>query len=44
MSPDGIHRLVQGEVGTTVSLTVLRRGKIERIAVKRAPLAPRALR
>jgi C-terminal processing protease CtpA/Prc len=39
LSPDAIHRLLEGDVGTTVSLTVLRRGKIERVAVKRAPLA-----
>jgi carboxyl-terminal processing protease len=44
MSPDAIHRLLQGEVGTKVNLTVLRRGKIERIAVKRAPFAPSTLR
>jgi carboxyl-terminal processing protease len=40
LSPDAVHRLLQGDVGTTVNLTVLRRGKIERIAVERAPLAP----
>jgi C-terminal processing protease CtpA/Prc len=39
MTPDAIHRLLQGELGTTVNLTVLRRGKIERVAVKRAPFA-----
>jgi carboxyl-terminal processing protease len=44
MSPEGIHRLLEGELGTTVNLTVLRRGKIERLAVKRAPLARSALR
>jgi carboxyl-terminal processing protease len=44
LSPDAIHRLLEGEVGTTVNLTVLRRGKIERVAVKRAPLARPSLR
>jgi carboxyl-terminal processing protease len=44
MSPDAIHRTLEGEVGTTVNLTVLRRGKIERIAVQRAPLARSLLR
>ena len=44
MSPDAIHRLLEGEPGTTVNLTVLRRGKIERMAVKRAPLARSSLR
>ena len=39
MSPDMIHRLLEGQVGTTVNLTLLRRGKIERIAVRRAPLS-----
>lgn len=37
LSPDTVHRLLEGEVGTAVNLTVLRRGKIERFAVKRAP-------
>ena len=40
MSPDTVHRLLEGNVGTTVNLTLLRSGKIERLAVKRAPLAP----
>jgi C-terminal processing protease CtpA/Prc len=44
LSPDAIHRLLGGEVGTTVNLTVLRRGKIERVTVKRAPLARPSLR
>jgi carboxyl-terminal processing protease len=43
MSPDAIHRLLEGQVGTTVNLTVLRRGKIDRVVVKRAPLARSAL-
>jgi carboxyl-terminal processing protease len=38
MSPDDVHRLLQGEVGTTVNLTVLRRGKVLRIALERAAL------
>jgi C-terminal processing protease CtpA/Prc len=44
LSPDAIHRLLEGQVGTAVNLTVLRRGKIERVAVKRAPLARSPLR
>ena len=44
MSPDAIHRRLEGEVGTTVNLTLLRRGKIERVAVKRGPLARSVLR
>ena len=44
MSPDAIHRLLEGEIGTTVNLTVLRRGKIERVALRRAPLARSSLR
>ena len=44
MSAETIHRLLEGEVGTTVSLTLLRRGKIERIAVRRAPLSRSPLR
>ena len=44
MSAEMVHRTLTGEVGTTVRLTVLRRGKIERIAVKRAPFAPSTMR
>ena len=44
LSPDSIHHLLEGVVGTTVKLTVLRRGQIERITVKRAPFAPSAAR
>jgi C-terminal processing protease CtpA/Prc len=44
LSPDAVHRLLEGDVGTTVNLTLLRRGRIERIAVERAPLAPSPLR
>ena len=39
MSAELVHQALMGEVGTTVRLTVLSRGKIERIAVKRAPFA-----
>ncbi|HEX9295808.1 MAG TPA: PDZ domain-containing protein [Polyangiaceae bacterium] len=39
MSPEAIHRALQGPLGSTVRLTILRRGKIERLAVARAPLA-----
>jgi C-terminal processing protease CtpA/Prc len=40
MSPETVHSVLVGEVGTKVHLTVLRRGLIERIAVTRAPFAP----
>jgi hypothetical protein len=39
MSAETVHRVLVGEVGTLVHLTVLQRGKIERIAVTRAPFA-----
>ncbi len=39
LSPDAIHRALQGPVGSTVRLTILRHGKIERLALERAPLA-----
>jgi C-terminal processing protease CtpA/Prc len=38
MSADAIHLALEGEVGSTVVLTVLHQGKIERIALRRAPL------
>jgi C-terminal processing protease CtpA/Prc len=44
MSPEMIHRLLEGDVGTAVNLTLLRRGKIERIAVRRGPLSRSPLR
>jgi carboxyl-terminal processing protease len=40
MAPETVHLALEGEVGSTVRLTVLRRGKIERLALRRAPLAP----
>jgi carboxyl-terminal processing protease len=40
MSPEAVHLALEGEVGTTVHLTLLRQGKVERVALKRAPLAP----
>jgi carboxyl-terminal processing protease len=40
MSPDSIHLALEGEVGSTVELTVQHQGKIERVALKRAPLEP----
>ena len=39
MSPQAIHQALEGDVGSTVQLTLLRRGKVERVAMKRAPLA-----
>jgi carboxyl-terminal processing protease len=44
MSPEVVHRLLEGEVGTTVHLTLLRHGKIERVGVRRAPLSRSPLR
>ncbi len=38
MSPDAIHLALEGAVGSTVQLTVLHQGKIERITLKRVPL------
>jgi carboxyl-terminal processing protease len=40
MSPDAIHLALEGEVGSTVELTVAHRGQIERMLLKRAPLEP----
>ena len=40
MSPETIHYALEGDVGTIVHLTVLSRGQIERLALKRAPLLP----
>lgn len=39
MSPEAIHQALEGEVGTTVQLTLLRTGKIERVVLRREPLA-----
>lgn len=44
MTPEAIHQALEGDVGTQVKLTLLRRGKIERISLTRAALAPRAPR
>jgi len=38
MSPDAVHFALEGQVGSVVELTILHRGKIERIPLKRAPL------
>jgi len=38
MSPQSIHLALEGDVGSTVRLTVLRRGKIDRVRLERAPL------
>jgi carboxyl-terminal processing protease len=42
MSPLAIHQALEGDVGTTVRLTLLRQGKIERISLRREPLDARA--
>jgi C-terminal processing protease CtpA/Prc len=39
MSPEAIHLALEGDIGSMVQLTLLRRGKIERVALRRAPLA-----
>jgi C-terminal processing protease CtpA/Prc len=39
MSPETVHLALEGDIGTTVHLTLLRAGKIERVALIRAPLA-----
>ena len=39
MSPEAIHLALEGEIGSTVQVTLLRAGKVERIALRRAPLA-----
>jgi carboxyl-terminal processing protease len=44
MSPEAIHQALEGDIGTTVHLTLLRGGKIERVALKRAPLAKASAR
>lgn len=41
MSPEAIHLALEGDQGTRVSLTILRRGAIQRIAVDRGPLKPK---
>jgi C-terminal processing protease CtpA/Prc len=40
MSPEAIHLALEGDIGTTVQLTLLRDGKVQRVALRRAPLAP----
>jgi C-terminal processing protease CtpA/Prc len=37
LTPDGVHQAMAGPPGSTVSLTVARRGKIEQLAVVRKP-------
>jgi carboxyl-terminal processing protease len=41
MSPQAIHQALEGDEGTHVSLTILRRGQIQRISVDRGPLKPK---
>jgi C-terminal processing protease CtpA/Prc len=41
MSPEAIHQALAGDEGTHVSLTILRHGQIQRIAVERGPLKPK---
>jgi C-terminal processing protease CtpA/Prc len=38
MSPQDVHKALEGEVGTTVHVTVLRHGRVDRIALRRAPI------
>jgi len=44
MSPEQIHWALEGEVGSTVRLTVLTHDRIERLALARAPLDKHANR
>jgi C-terminal processing protease CtpA/Prc len=44
MTPEQIHLALEGDVGSTVRLTVLTRGRIERLALARAPLEKRSNR
>ncbi len=37
LDPEGVHRAFAGEIGSTVTLTVARRGRVERITVVRKP-------
>jgi C-terminal processing protease CtpA/Prc len=41
MSAEAIHLALEGDQGTAVALTILRRGKILRISVDRGPLKPK---
>ena len=43
-TPGAIQLALEDDVGTTVQLTLLRGGKVERVALKRAPLAPAGTR
>lgn len=38
MSADAVHLALEGQVGSTVELTILHRSKIERFTLKRAPI------
>lgn len=38
MTPEQIHLALEGDVGSRVRVTVLRRGRIERLEIERAPL------
>ena len=38
MSPEAIHRALEGAEGSLVRLTVLRRGSIVRLGIERGPL------
>jgi C-terminal processing protease CtpA/Prc len=43
LSPEAVHRALAGDIGSTVTLTVARRGGVERLTVVRKPyrkLAP----
>jgi carboxyl-terminal processing protease len=44
MSPEQIHLALEGDVGSTVRLTVLAQGRIERLALARGPLEKRSNR
>jgi C-terminal processing protease CtpA/Prc len=44
MSAEQIHLALEGDVGSTVRLTVLADGRVERLALARAPLKARSNR
>lgn len=40
MPPEEVHRSLEGDVGSTVRLTLLRGGHVEHVEVRRGPLKP----
>jgi carboxyl-terminal processing protease len=44
MSPAGVHDALSGDVGEPVRLTLIRRGEVVRVTVKRTPAKKHSLR